>query len=75
MNDGNLIDITVGPHIFSTTKILFISTYLYQYEMLYINEDFEAYVYVKSCTSPNLNGHKHFLKELAKNINSMVQGD
>lgn len=74
LSDGNYIDAT-RPYVSDTQAILFLKVPLYQYEIHYLQGNFEAHIYVLSTTSPNLNGHKHFLKELAKNISSMVQGD
>ncbi|MBE7092185.1 MAG: hypothetical protein E7365_03275 [Clostridiales bacterium] len=72
LSDGNYIDAT-RPYVSDTRAILFLKVPLYQYEIHYLQGNFQASIYILSATSPNLNGHKHFLKELAKNINNMVQ--
>ena len=72
LSDGNYID-AARPYTTDIKKILFIKVPIFQYEIHYLQGNFEAHVYVLSSTNPNLNGHKRFLKDVVKNINSLAQ--
>ena len=72
LSDGNYCYAT-QLYVTQVNKILFLKVPMYSYEIHYLQGEFEAHVYISSSSNPNLNGHKRFLKDVAKNINALIQ--